>query len=55
VARALIGYYDAPHCVAAAQNRDRLRVNQSTLVSRRDGMMLTVLGGAERYLLVDIA
>jgi hypothetical protein len=51
----LIGYYGAPDCVASAQNRDWLRDSQSTLVSRRDGMMLTVPGRAERYSLVGIA
>ena len=55
MARALIGYYGAPDWVASAQNRGRLRVSQSTLVSQRDGMMLTVLGVAKRDSLSGIA
>ena len=55
MARALIGYYGALDCVASAQNRDRLRVSQSTLVSQRDGMMLTMLGIAKRDSLSGIA
>ena len=37
-----------------AQNRHRLRESQSTLVSGRDGMMLTVLRRAERWSLAGI-
>ena len=55
MARALIGYYGAPDCFSAAQNRDRLRASQSTLVSRLDGMMLIVPGRAERDSLAGIA
>ena len=55
MARALIGYYGAPDCVASAQTRDRLRVSQSTLVSQRDGMMLSVLVIAKRDSLSGIA
>ena len=55
MARALIGYYGAPDCASAAQNRNRLRMSQSTLVGRLDGMMLTVLGRAERDSLAGIA
>ena len=45
----------ARRIVSAAQNRNRSRVIQSTLVGRLDGMMLTVLGLAERYSLARIA